>query len=343
LGSVAFGLGQLGGSVGLAKELQRKDQIEKIKLAIEQGNLGVQQQYAATNDKRLGLEAARDAEMKKYRDAQIAQIAAKMNQSPPMVKKVQDAEAALGRKLTDAEKMAVVGIKLPTSPHTPETQEQKLAADLEMYLKHPDFWKTLHPPRKAGGSTGGSELPERTVKALADKWTNDGVKPPSKYQAAVEEYMEDNKMSPKIKLTVGEQRLKDIVKQIEPKVDQLQKLIEDNKLTDSGGIGSALGQRYEFGKYKMGIKPDKVHSDLIKAAAALQVMGAAPWMQIGRGKYMFETITQHLPSPNDSPALLYDKAQFLKGIVAEAKQSMPDAAGGGGEAGATIPGEVIEK
>ena len=40
---------------------------------------------------------------------------------------------------------------------------------------------------------------------------------------------------------------------------------------------------------------------------------------------MFETIVQHLPAPGDSPALLYDKAQFLQGIVDEARESMPNA------------------
>ena len=50
------------------------------------------------------------------------------------------------------------------------------------------------------------------------------------------------------------------------------------------------------------------NADLIKAAAALQVMGAGPWQTLGRGKYMYETIVQHLPDPKDTPTLLYDKA-----------------------------------
>lgn len=326
MGSVAYGLGQIGTEIAGARELQRKDQIEKIKLALEQQRVSNDTATVGQGQQRLGLEASRDAQMKQYRDAQIALMAKKLNQSPAVVQKIKDTESALGRPLTDAEKLVTLGIK---TPHLPETEYQKiigqLQADHEMFAKYPDLAKILHPPRKEAGA--GSEVPEKTLKALADKWQNDGIKPPAKNQKDVEVYMEDHKMSPKIQLTAQEKQLRDIVKQIEPKVDQLQKIIEDNKLTDNGGLGSALGQRYQFYKYKAGVKPDKVHSDLIKAAAALQVMGAGPWMRIGRGKYMFDTITQHLPAPTDSPSLLYDKAQFLKGIIDEAKQAMPDSQG----------------
>lgn len=128
----------------------------------------------------------------------------------------------------------------------------------------------------------------------------------------------------KRKLNSQEQGLLDLTKQIEPKLDQLQKILEDNKLTDKGGILDVAKAQKNFREYQIGLKPDDVSSSIIKAAAALQVMGAAPWMKMGRGKYLFETIKQHLPSPTDSPALLYDKVQFLRSIVDEAKQSLPN-------------------
>jgi len=65
MGSVAYGLGQLGTEIAGAKELQRKDQIEKIKLALQQqeaatsqGQLGVSQRYAATNEQRAAIDKA---------------------------------------------------------------------------------------------------------------------------------------------------------------------------------------------------------------------------------------------------------------------------------------------
>jgi hypothetical protein len=60
MGSVAAGLASVGGSLAAAQELRRKEQIEQIKLAIEQGRLGVEQEYADTNRQRFGLEKGRE-------------------------------------------------------------------------------------------------------------------------------------------------------------------------------------------------------------------------------------------------------------------------------------------
>jgi hypothetical protein len=191
------------------------------------------------------------------------------------------------------------------------------------------FHPTIEYPVQKGAAAA-SGLGDRTLQALANKWQNEGIKPPAKYQAAVEEYMEEKGMQAKPQMSAQEKRLYDLTNQIEPKIDQLIKLIEDNGLQNEGnfifGSHSALAQYFRFhAQYQRGVPPEKMSSDLIKAAAALQVMGAAPWMQIGRGKYMFETISQHLPKPTDTPALLYQKAQFLKGIIDEARLSLPNA------------------
>jgi len=167
------------------------------------------------------------------------------------------------------------------------------------------------------------EVPDKYLRSLAEKWNKEGVKPPAKYQAQVEEYMSEHNLQVKTKLSASEEKLQLITNQMQPKVSQLKKLIEDNKLQGANSVWDALKQRGKFMEYQAHIRPDKVHADLIKAAAALQVMGAGPWQTLGRGKYMYETIVQHLPDPKDTPTLLYDKAQFLQGIIDEARESLP--------------------
>jgi hypothetical protein len=75
-------------------------------------------------------------------------------------------------------------------------------------------------------------------------------------------------------------------------------------------------------KYLKMAPDDPVRGELIRNSAALQVMGAAPWVQIGRGKYLFETISNHLPNPEDSPKLLLDKLKFLRGIMEDSKKAL---------------------
>lgn len=175
-------------------------------------------------------------------------------------------------------------------------------------------------------------IPDEMLRALANRWHTEGIKPPAKYQAEVEQYMDEHNIGVKTKLNPAEQRLLDLTNQIAPKVAQLKKAIEDAGLQNENSFifsnHSSLMQHLRFyGQYKRGVNPERVTGELIRLAAALQVMGAGPWMQIGRGKYMFETITQHLPTPTDTPALLYNKAQFLEGIVDEARASLPQSEG----------------
>src|ERR1700733_5114776 len=148
MGSAAYGLGQLGTEIAGAKEAQRQDQLARIKQAIAQQNANTESSFASQGQQRVGLEASRDAEMKKFRDAQISVMANKVKQSPAAGQKIEGTEAALGRPLTDAEKLVVLGIK---TPHIPETEYQKitgqLQAEQEMFAKFPDLVKILHPPR----------------------------------------------------------------------------------------------------------------------------------------------------------------------------------------------------
>jgi hypothetical protein len=163
---------------------------------------------------------------------------------------------------------------------------------------------------------------------------------PTKERGAIATYMRENKMEAKRKLNASEQKTLDIVNQIEPKIGQLKKTIEDAGLTTDNdwmfGGYSSLAEHLRMFAYNRGVAPEKLSGQLIKTAASLQVMGAGPWMALGRGKYMFETIKQHLPSPTDTPQQLYEKAIFLQGIVDEAKGSL-------GQTESGVPGEVVEQ
>lgn len=83
-----------------------------------------------------------------------------------------------------------------------------------------------------------------------------------------------------------------------------------------------------MGKYAAGHTPssDKRISDIIRSAAALKVMGVAPWTQLGRGKYLYQDITVHLPDPHDTPKQLYEKLLFLRGVIDDAQGSLPEGA-----------------
>ena len=51
-------------------------------------------------------------------------------------------------------------------------------------------------------------------------------------------------------------------------------------------------------------------------------------MTIGRSKYFYETIVKHLPQPQDSPKLLWDKVQFLKKLIADQQATLDKVQGG---------------
>ena len=363
MGSFGAGIASVGGSLAQAQELRRQELLQKQQTDLQQSRFGLEKDRFEFEKK----QASRPS----YKG--FAQIGGKLTalvQDPDGKMRVQTFDAMPQDAFSQATLKAIEGIKDPTLKQAAQdeagmylsqgdtkgafgavksridkaqadTQADSRKAESEKFSREEqqrefderekmEKWKRDHPQ---------SEIGESRIKALADKWSNEGIKPPAKYQAEVEEYMENNKMQTKVKLSPQEQRLKDVIKQIDPKVSQLEKIITDNKLQNEGGIAATIGQHYQFGKYKAGMKPDQTQADLIKAAAALQVMGAAPWMQIGRGKYMFETITQHLPNPTDSPALLYDKAQFLKGIIDEAKQALPDS---GSDSGGNIDSVLDE-
>lgn len=339
--SILQGLGNFGSDIGKGAGIVSDENRQNARAQLEQ--LQAKMQLAEFQQRLKEFQARQQEEQQK--------------QPGPLRKAI---EAAMGRPLTDTEAARLFQVQDPNPKESiqeivgpdgkshrymvNETTGEKKDLGLAGTTANPpkptefDEWRDQfkkshdrdpndreialwHRQPKAEG--GIAELPERTLKALADKWNKEGIKPPAKYQAAVEQYMEEHEMKAKVKLTAKEQGLADLTKQIQPKIDQLKTIIEKSGLENENGAWDNIMQRGRMMGYKFGIKPEQTRADIIKSAAALQVMGAAPWMQLGRGKYMFETIVQHLPKPTDSPALLHDKAMFLQSIIDDARESLP--------------------
>jgi hypothetical protein len=192
------------------------------------------------------------------------------------------------------------------------------------------------PPGSAG---------EGRIATMAHAWATSGIEPSAKDKPFVEKYMDEHQMQPVQKPTAVERKLNDDLKKVEPMVDKLESFLQDDKLTEEGKGGmfspSAWMERSKVQKaweeYSHGLPPkDKQLGQLIKYAAAIKIMGAAPWMSIGRGRYIYSEVVQHLPEPTDTPAQLYEKVQFFRTILDDARGSLPSSltGGGGGETSA---------
>jgi hypothetical protein len=206
------------------------------------------------------------------------------------------------------------------------------------------------PSKPARGSTvsspPGSSPKGGRIATMAHSWATSGIEPSAKDKPYVEKYMADHDMQPVQKPTATERKLQDDLKKVEPMVDRLQSFLEDNKLTEAGSGGlfspSSWGEKAKVQKaweeYAHGIPPkDKQLGQLIKYAAAIKIMGAAPWMSIGRGRYLFSEVVKHLPSETDTPAQLYEKVNFYRDILEDAKASLPSGLTGGGNGAPANP------
>ncbi len=197
--------------------------------------------------------------------------------------------------------------------------------------------KSSVPTATPGGGSPAATAPapaKGRVASMAQQWQDNGIEPGVKDKPAVQQYMQANGMAPGVKPTVKEIGLRDDIKKVEPMVARLQSFIEDNGLQKAGEGGmfspSAWWERSKTEKawqeYSKGIAPkDKKLGELIKLAASIKIMGAAPWMSLGRGKYLYSEIVQHLPEPTDTPAQLYEKGQFYRHVLEDAKASLPPA------------------
>lgn len=230
-----------------------------------------------------------------------------------------------------------------------DKESDKLKADEELRKRNPTMWRELHPPRRGAE---GANVDNRPIVDKA-KDVQSGVMTlkdlPTKERSAVATYMREHKMEASPKFTADERKRQDQFKQIEPMIGRMANIFEQNPgLQDQGRGGmfsldawtSRSKTEKAWQEYSHGLPPaDKTLGELIRRAAAIKVMGAGPWMSIGRGKYLYSEIVQHLPATNDTPAQLYDKLQFYRDILEDAKNALPQAQG----SEEMLPGEVISQ
>lgn len=361
MGSFGAGIASVGGSLAEAQELRRQDALKKQQSDLEQSRFGLEKDrfnfqkqqanrpsykgFAQVGGKMVALVQDPDGKMRVQSFDTVSQDAfsqATMKAiegiKDPALKQAAQDEAGMYLSQGDT-KGAFGAVKSRIDKAQADTEAESRRTQQETFSKEQQGRQfkeeeKLVGMRKRLDDTGG--LPEKTLKALADKWINEGIKPPSKYQAPVEAYMEERGQKGKVKLTSQEQAVADGIKQVSPMIDRLVNFIEKNKLQDQNGWvfgdNSALSQHLKFYGYQKGKAPDASSSELIKDAAAIQVQGAKPLMTMGRSKYMYETIVQHLPQPTDTPKLLYDKVTWLRdNVIENAKDSLPEGWDGAGQ------------
>lgn len=186
-------------------------------------------------------------------------------------------------------------------------------------------FKGVLPKSERAGTGGGGGA--GSIEAMAEDWSQRAMKPPAKYYSAVREYMRKNGITPMLQLNAQQKAIQDSINTVRPMLDTLDATLDSANLKSDN---SPVGSRFAWFEYnRLGMAPGGPKGDLLKQAAALQIMGAAPWVRIGRGKYIYENIVKHLPSPTDSPKNLWEKSQFLRKILDEQEQALEKAAGGG--------------
>ena len=197
------------------------------------------------------------------------------------------------------------------------TPEEQVAVvnDLKNYIKSEEDKKQAVLDRQAAATTAEQN---RRADAEANAQRNFELK----------KMMVDFQLNEKMRFMTPQERQQwESIKNLEPRVNALAKFLVDNNLTAENDIifgdRSALMQHLRFGSYKFGVKQEPMTQEMIKEAAAISIMGAAPWVRIGRGKYTLEQIQQHLPKPTDTPSQLYDKVVWLRDdVLAGAKESL---------------------
>lgn len=165
----------------------------------------------------------------------------------------------------------------------------------------------------AAGKLGGIAA----IDAMAKDWVVNGVQPPPKYRPYVQSYMKENNLQALTEETAQTKNTRAAIKDVMPVLDRLDTLLAAQK--DKNSWLDVVKQAGRYGSYVMGKKvEDPVEAEKLRLEAFVRIAGAAPWIKVGRGKYIYEEIIKHLPNPSrDTPALAYDKIQGLKQIFRE--------------------------
>lgn len=320
-------LGQLGVDMAKGKEANRED-------AQRDALLRDQLQTSSLNRilarRRLGLEQSRLDSAELTRQLALRRLEFEQSQAAANTPAGQRArvEQALGRKMTDAETQRLFKIAPPASAASP--YQLRLDNNRELVWMPKDPRSGLKPIRSGirGPAPSANSFPSgpTTVEGYAESVRRGDMtlpQVPQKIRGDVINYMHSHGETPGRKRNAEEIKQLHNVNRMEPVVTRLKAAIEKARLQDKNGWMDVAKSLKNWALYSHGKKPPEPYATLIKASAALRIQGAAPWVSIGRGKYLYGEIVKHLPDPAwDTPAQLYDKMQFFQLILDDAKQDL---------------------
>lgn len=178
-----------------------------------------------------------------------------------------------------------------------------------------------------GGGAGASVPPtlapqhDKVIKKLAGKGTTPSTAPASSPASVMPKGSIRVGQKP---LSVTERKTLADVQQIAGRTDSTLAIFAQHPelKSDNSPITPFINWvEYSRGHYA---PSDPTRLKLIQAAAFLSVKGAAPFTGLGRGKYVLEQVQKHLPQPNDSPKLFYEKLQFLNTLAKDTRKSILD-------------------
>jgi hypothetical protein len=320
-------LGQVGDAIAKGKESNRQDADAQ---ALLQDQLKTTALNRVLSRKRLGLEQSRLDAAELTRQLALRRFEFDQEQAHANTPAGQRArvEQALGRKMTDEETERLFKIAPPSSAASP--YELKLDNNRELVWMPKDPRSGLKPIKSGvrGPVPSSNNFPSgpTTVEGYAESVRRGDItlpQVPQKLRGDVIKYMQGHGETPGRKRTAQEIQQIHAINKVKPVVARLRELIEARKMQGVNGYGDILTAQKNWQLYSHGKKPAEPYASMIKDAAALRIMGAAPWVSIGRGRYLFDEIQKHLPNPAwDTPAQLYDKMQFLQGILQDAETDL---------------------
>lgn len=332
-------LGQFGDAMARAKQANREESQANTVL---QDNLKTSALNRVLSQKRLGLEQSRlnAAELSRQlalRRLDFEESQARLNTPAGQRARV---EQALGRRMSEDESLRLFKIAPPASAASPYALHLDNNRELVWMPKDPR--SGLKPIKSGirGPAPSANSLPSGpgTIAEYAESVRRGDMtlpQVPQKIRGEVIQFMHGHGETPGRKRNADEIKQLHNVNRMEPVVSRLQSSIENARLQDKNGwLDIAKAQKNWF-LYSHGKKPPEPYATLIKNAAALRIQGAAPWVSIGRGKYLYGEIVKHLPDPQwDTPGQLYDKMQFFRQILQDAKQDLhADEQGSAGDIG----------
>lgn len=181
------------------------------------------------------------------------------------------------------------------------------------------------PPQAVGTSLGKGIVITEPVRAAANQLLSNKIESDQDVESRIRPATRVVAMrygwQPHQKLSVQERGILQTDQQITGFANEVLPAIEKAGLQKANSASDSARGLQAWAEYKAGRVPsDPFYAQIIKPVAAIAIAGAAPWTRIGRNKYTFDVIQQHLPQPWQTPARIYDNVKWLQDSVVPSSQ-----------------------